>query len=62
MHIGATKDTNLCHCNKSHILLAELMKNAAVTAAKDQHCFIRVVLMSNTTQRLCIYQIAFTQH
>jgi len=59
---AAMKDTNLCHCNESYILVAEFMKNATISTAKDQHCFIAVVLVTNTTQCLGIYQITFTQH
>ena len=56
------KDTDLSHCNKPHILLAEFMENATISPTEDQHCFICVILMSNATQSLCVYQITFTQH
>ena len=58
----AMKDTNLCHRDESYVLLAEFMEYAAISTTKDQHRFICVVLVSNTTQCLRIYQITFSQH
>jgi len=59
---ASVKDTNLCHCNKSNVLLAEFMQNATISTAKDQHRFICIVLMSDTAQRLGVYQVTLTQH